>query len=121
MPLNLAGLDDEDLTQDTLDQAESLLKQESLLNKVSQIGATAAAIVPAGLDALDDRIAHEGSENENGYVETPMNSDGFFADSGDQVIFAHQLISINYRYRYLLLLSGLLSEGGGAHQATNRT
>ena len=29
-------------------------------------------------------MAHEGSENENGYVETPMNSDGFFADSGDQ-------------------------------------
>ena len=32
LPLNLAGLDDEDLTQETLDQAESLLKQESLLN-----------------------------------------------------------------------------------------
>ena len=76
--------------------------------------------MPAGLDALDDRVAHEGSENENGYVETPMNSDGFFADSGDQVIFAHQLISINYRYHYLLLLSGLLSEGGAAHQATYR-
>ena len=121
LPLNLAGLDDEDLTQDTSDQADSLLKQESLLNKVSQIGATAAAIVPAGLDALDDRIAHEGSENENGYVETPMNSDGFFADSGDQVIFALQSITINYPNHYLLLLSGLLSEGGGAHQATNRT
>ena len=77
--------------------------------------------MPAGLDALDDRVAHEGSENENGYVETPMNSDGFFAESGDQVIFAHQSITIAYRYHYLLLLAGLLSEGGGAHQATDRT
>ena len=32
LPLNLAGLDDEDLTQDTPDQAASLLKEESLLN-----------------------------------------------------------------------------------------
>ena len=71
--------------------------------------------MPASLDALDDRM------DENGYVETPMNSDGFFADSGDQVIFAHQSITINYPNHYLLLLSGLLSEGGGAHQATNRT
>ena len=88
---------------------------------MSKIGAHAAAIVPVGLDALDEQVVQEGSENENGYVETPMNPDGFFADNNDQVIFANQSIAINHRHLYLLLPAELFSEGGSAHQATNRT
>ena len=88
---------------------------------MSKIEANAAAIVPAGLDALDEQVIQEGSENENGYVETPMNSDGFFADNNDQVSFANQSIAINHRHLCLLLLAELFSEGGSAHQATNRT